>query len=809
MRLMLPYLTTLSTALIGVAALAGCTSERPEAAGEKPPLPVFQGQTYHVSPTGAGTDPGKSTEHPLLSLQEAVKLMKPGDGAILHGGIYREVLTPPVDGTPEAPVHFVAMPGEDVIFSGLDPVGPFEQVDARTWRAEVDWDLGSGNQVFRDGKPLTEARWPNRKSDEPFKHGGARAAREGSEWDRLQCDDFPAEWRAEDLEGATVWCMALLRWSSLTMPVTGYDPETRTLMVKGHDNAWGKQFHNPGIAPPRWAPDELAEFYISNARILLDAPGEWFYDSKEKHLYLSVAENDDPNRAVIEMKQRQIAVDLAGRSHIRINGLQIVGSSMTLKDAHFCEVKAINARYICHTRGGHTGQHAPDTEGIFISGSNNTLRDSEIALSTGNGVNLYGNDNALINCFIHHTNTIASYASCVDVQGTGHLVSHNTLRDTGRDCIRFTGGNVIQFNNVSGAGRICHDTGAFYTHGDGGNGQIRYNWVHDVNTSLGNGIYLDSWNQSWIVHHNVIWNVSGNAIQFNHPSRYNMIFHNTVFGSSIESEYNSSPWQGQEIAFGNTFANNLVGRPPRIKPDSGARVAANVVHDLPQPTNGFDPARDIVAAGIDKALPLPGMNDDFTGKAPDIGAYESGRPLWRAGHDFANPPSPVRTQATSFHRNYLKNGSFNARGKDSSAGWEFTAGKVEVKSFPGFLESPETRFSIYGGSLGLGGEGEARAEQTVTDLRPAADYVLAAYIRSEGAKDVVLGVQGPGGELGSARFSASEPSIWRHVEVSFHLSEPGPVTVVITKEGPGDAYVDDVGLIPVWDHDQHITNPNR
>jgi hypothetical protein len=69
-------------------------------------------------------------------------------------------------------------------------------------------------------------------------------------------------------------------------------------------------------------------------------------DSTAKQLYLSVAENDDPNKSVIEMKRRQNAVDLTGRSHIRINGLQI----------------------------------------------------------------------------------IASYAACVDVQGTGHLVSHNTLR---------------------------------------------------------------------------------------------------------------------------------------------------------------------------------------------------------------------------------------------------------------------------------------------------------------------------------------------------------------------------------------------
>jgi hypothetical protein len=36
------------------------------------------------------------------------------------------------------------------------------------------------------------------------------------------------------------------------------------------------------------------------------------------------------------------------------------------------------------------------------------------------------------------------------------------------------------------------------------------------------------------------------------------------------------------------------------------------------------------------------------------------------------------------------------------------------------------------------------------------------------------------------------------VEATFRLTEAAPVTVVITKEGSGDAYVDDAGLVPVW-----------
>ena len=33
------------------------------------------------------------------------------------------------------------------------------------------------------------------------------------------------------------------------------------------------------------------------------------------------------------------------------------------------------------------------------------------------------------------------------------------------------------------------------------------------------------------------------------------------------------------------------------------------------------------SAAVDAGVALPSINDDFTGRAPDIGAYETGRPL--------------------------------------------------------------------------------------------------------------------------------------------------------------------------------------
>jgi hypothetical protein len=783
----------------GLLVAALCFSETVEA--QQPALagpPSPKGKVFHVSPTGIDTNPGATAGLPLRTIQSAAKRMKPGDTCLIHGGVYRESLVPPADGTSDAPILFQAAPGEVVTLSGLDPVTGWERVNAQTFRAPLDWDLGAGNQVFRENNPLTEARWPNRRGLDAFAPEGARAAFEGSAFDRLHCAEFPDGWTPEMLAGATVWCMAQWRWSSWTAPVTRYDPATRTLLLKGHNNWWVKEKHNPGTKPPKRKGKDIyepAQFFLSNARSLLDAPGEWFFDTAEKRLYLAVAEGEDPNRFSIHVKRRPVAVDLSNRAHVQVRGLRIVGATVLLKESRNCLVAGVNARHICHTRGGFSTASVAGSEGVLISGTGNVLRDSEIAFSAGAGVTLTGTGNAIINCFIHDTDTLGSYDCSVKLGGSGHLVSHNTLRDSGRDCLKFAGtAHQIQYNDVSGAGRICHDTGAIYQGGmDGAGTEISYNWVHDVNTGYGNGIYLDNYTSNYLIHHNVVWGVSGNAVQLNQPSHYNRVFHNTLFGS-LRALY--SPWKGQRTMFGSLLANNLVQAPSEMKP--GYTEVASVLHALPSPQAGFDPSRDVSEAGIDKGLVLPGINDGFSGASPDCGAYETGKPLWRAGHDFAQRPSPVYALAPSLHRNYLTNGSFTHAEEGAPLGWRVVAGKAAVHYHSGFNDPPaDARFSVHGNSLALDGETEAKVSQTVGALPKETEFVFAAYVRSEGAKDISLRVRTPQGEIGSALYSATEAAVWRHVEVRFRATAL-PLTLVITKEGAGTAYIDDAGVIPVW-----------
>jgi hypothetical protein len=48
-----------------------------------------------------------------------------------------------------------------------------------------------------------------------------------------------------------------------------------------------------------------------------------------------------------------------------------------------------------------------------------------------------------------------------------------------------------------------------------------------------------------------------------------------------------------------------------------------------------DPLLQVKNPALDTGVRLPGFNDDFTGAAPDIGAFETGMPPLRFGREMA------------------------------------------------------------------------------------------------------------------------------------------------------------------------------
>ena len=74
-----------------------------------------------------------------------------------------------------------------------------------------------------------------------------------------------------------------------------------------------------------------------------------------------------------------------------------------------------------------TGWTRPDTTGIYLLGSNSVLRDSVIAYSAGHGVAVGGTDNRVENVVVHDVGYNAGNDAGINMRGTGHVVTRNTV----------------------------------------------------------------------------------------------------------------------------------------------------------------------------------------------------------------------------------------------------------------------------------------------------------------------------------------------------------------------------------------------
>ncbi|MEN9871197.1 MAG: hypothetical protein RLZZ171_2189, partial [Cyanobacteriota bacterium] len=290
--------------------------------------------------------------------------------------------------------------------------------------------------------------------------------------------------------------------------------------------------------------------------------------------------------------------------------------------------------------------HAHDT-GIQLRGSNNVLKNSVIDWSSGNGVLLEGNNHQVTNNIIVNTNYQATYAAPVRINGNGHQISHNTIKRTGRDAINFDwhtagtdGRNLeISYNDISEFGMLSTDLGAIYVccHINLEGGSINHNWIHDAQSFSPfwgtRGIYLDLETFNSTVHHNVVWNLNGSdhnyGIVAGSPRGYDRVFNNTFLGKvwlegeNVEARNNifaSSESIGAKSTSNNLFIDTdaKFTRSPQAETKSlyGATADFTLQKDSP---------------AIDVGVEIPQITADFTGKSPDVGAYEHNIPAWKAG----------------------------------------------------------------------------------------------------------------------------------------------------------------------------------
>lgn len=143
-----------------------------------------------------------------------------------------------------------------------------------------------------------------------------------------------------------------------------------------------------------------SKYFVEGKPQLLDNPGEWWYDSATKRLYLWPLDNADPNTQNIEISRRSSGFVLTDKSYITIDGLTIEFfdyngiNQENSESAHSYDniVRNVTVRYA--NRGvwinQNTDSPANVTRGFILEGSTIAHTDSSglfLNFSWGNGVN--------------------------------------------------------------------------------------------------------------------------------------------------------------------------------------------------------------------------------------------------------------------------------------------------------------------------------------------------------------------------------------------------------------------------------------
>ncbi len=452
-----------------------------------PAAPASPGLTLEIAPNGSDSGDGTHAK-PFATLDhccEAIRHLRPlpagGVRVIIHGGVYSVThtleLTSSDAGTSDAPIVFIAAPGEHPVFSGGKTLTGWRKLteadgellipkEARPHIIMADLaangiasilplELGgfaSGlgfathpiHEFFCNGQPMQLARGPN--SGWIFGVSSRESGTLGYK------EELPAAWSQEpDLRLYGYW-----RWDwadSYERPAA-IDPARHLITLA---KPWSKYGYNGH-----------SKFYAINALSELDAPGEWYLDrASKKLLFYPPGQASDTTRRILELSLlAQPMIEATGLDYVTWDGLTWnLGAADAL---HFTNCSHVTLEGCTVSRFAGTG--------LEISGAHDTIVSCDIFSMGRGGIHLEGGDratlepsgNAVINCDIHDLSRIDhTYTPALLIQGVGMKIVHNRLHDVLSSAMRVEGNDhQILDNEIYSVARESDDQGGSDSWGD-------------------------------------------------------------------------------------------------------------------------------------------------------------------------------------------------------------------------------------------------------------------------------------------------------------------------------------------------------
>ncbi len=367
------------------------------------------------------------------------------------------------------------------------------------------------------------------------------------------------------------------------------------------------------------------QFYLYGSLAAVDVPKEYYYDTSNSKLYFNSTVN--PNAQTVEVRTRQLGFNVGNHSYVDVSGFRFLAANVNVSGSH----NTIDNCQIYYPTPFEDSQNWTPSQGVVIGGHNNTISNSEIAYSWGDGVTVRGSSNTVHNNVVHDVAWNCSDAAAVDIVGSSNAtITNNTMYNAARTGV--TNGNAtgatITNNEIARFGFLTTDLGGTYCYQtDGGGTTIAYNYIHDCldKDFNGAGVYLDSGSSNFNIHHNVVANAMI-GVHAGNPNTNDNIYNNTLWGITKEATRVVS----FDLTNCNTY-NNLSNQGSFYGNSTGTNIATTNDQFVNSAAGDFRLKSSSIA--INAGTVIPGITDNQVG-APDVGAFEYGAEAWTAGASF-------------------------------------------------------------------------------------------------------------------------------------------------------------------------------
>ena len=477
-------------------------------------LPMQAAEIY-VSPQGRDDNSG-TIESPVASLSRSRDLARIAKSSgpvtiFLRGGTHylKEplILTEADAGTAQAPVSYQAYGTEKPVLSGGLLL---TNLDWKPYRdgimeAPVPADLQT-DQLFVNGERQILARYPNVDPKQLIFRGSVADA---------ISPERVAKW--SDPSGGYFHTMHPALWGGFSYLITGKDPQGKLLLEGGWQN------NRPGGAAGTFIgePKGIHRQYrmVENIFEELDAPGEWFLNTKTHTLYYYPPVGVDLQKAVVEVPVLKSLVEFGGSQQAPVRFISFKGITFrhTLRTFMENREKLIRTDWTVY-RGGALFFHGAEDcsledslldqvggNAIFVSNYNRriSIKGSEIVNAGGNGVAFVGDpaaarsaltgyesrqnyqdidptpgpktdnfpkDCLVDDCLIHGTGCIEKQTAGVEIDLAQDItVKHCSIYDVSRAGINIGdgcwGGHVIEWCDIFDTVKETGDHGSFNSWG--------------------------------------------------------------------------------------------------------------------------------------------------------------------------------------------------------------------------------------------------------------------------------------------------------------------------------------------------------